>query len=119
MHCLLILHGTGSLGFVRGSQRARVYRWTPAVEGKINEKFDLKWQGKNKLQVKMLGTGVAPTVEQANAKGRGRGKGKGKGKGKPLSTRFQHQKLGPLPTPTDTGTSAKPQNGACVQSTLM
>ena len=85
------------------------------MEGKINTKFDLKWKGKNKLQVKMLGTGVAPTMEQATVKGRGRGKGKGK----PLSTRFQQPKLGPLPTPTDTGTSSKPQTGACFHRTLM
>ena len=85
-------------------------RWTPTCEGKINEKFDLKWQGKNRLQVKMFGAGVVPTEEKAKGKGRGRGKGKGKGKAKPLSTRFQQQQPGPRPAATNT-VSAKPQTG--------
>ena len=87
------------------------HRWTPAVDGKINEKFLLKWQGHNKLQVKMLGARV--TVA------------KGKGKGKlALSTRFQQQKA-PAPRPaseqttattTTTSTSAKPSVGKWLSS---
>lgn len=85
-------------------------RWTPTGAGKINERFDLKWQGKNKLQVKMIGAGVVPTEEKAKGKGRGRGKGKGKGKAKPLSTRFQQQQPSLRPAATKT-VSAKTQTG--------
>jgi len=113
-----IFRTVDSLCCATASQRDSVCRWTPTGEGKINERFDLKWQGKNKLQVKMIGTGVVPTEEKAKGKGRGRGKGKGKGKVKPLSTRFQQQQplrtttVDPGPRPAATNTvNAKPQGG--------